>query len=53
MHALDWVNAYALAVNEENARGDRWSPLPPTAAPASARCAALLRRFEAGRMMAE
>ena len=34
---LDWVNLYALAVNEENAAGAAWSPRPPTAPPASSR----------------
>ena len=28
MHALDWVNAYALAVNRENAAGGQVSPRP-------------------------
>ena len=33
--AMDWVNLWALAVNEENASGGRVSPPPPTARRAS------------------
>jgi len=31
MSAMEWVNLYALAVNEENASAAAWSPPPPTA----------------------
>lgn len=34
---LDWVNLYALAVNEENAPVAAWSPPRPMAPPASSR----------------
>ena len=37
MHALDWVNAFALAVNEENAAGGQVVTARPTARPGSCR----------------
>src|SRR5258708_3691697 len=49
MHALDWVNAYALAVNEENAAGGQGVTAPTNAA--TGIVPAVLhyyRRFEAG-----
>jgi len=49
MHALDWVNAYALAVNEENAAGGQVVTAPTNGA-AGIVPAVLhyFRRFEAG-----
>ncbi len=49
MHALDWVNAYALAVNEENAAGGQVVTAPTNGA--AGIVPAVLhyyRRFEAG-----
>ena len=37
LSTLDWVNLYALAVNEENAAGGRVVTAPPTEQPASFR----------------
>ena len=50
MHALDWVNAFALAVNEENAAGGQVVTAPTNGA--AGIVPAVLhyyRRFEAGR----
>ena len=49
MHALDWVNAYALAVNEENAAGGQVVTAPTNGA--AGIVPAVLhyyRRFETG-----
>jgi len=37
LSAMEWVNLYALAVNEENAPADAWSPRPPTVRRGSSR----------------
>ncbi len=49
MHAMDWVNAYALAVNEENAAGGRMVTAPTNgAAGIVPSVLAYYRRFEPG-----
>jgi len=49
---MDWVNAWALAVNEENAcRWGAWSTAPTNGRRAGHRCPAVLHfyeRFEPG-----
>ena len=39
--AMDWVTLWALAVNEENASGGRWSPRRPAGGRHHPSCAAL------------
>ncbi|MFO0336022.1 MAG: L-serine ammonia-lyase [Pseudomonadota bacterium] len=49
MHAMDWVNAYALAVNEENAAGGRMVTAPTNGAAGIVPAVLMYyRRFEPG-----
>jgi L-serine dehydratase len=49
MHAMDWVNAYALAVNEENAAGGRMVTAPTNGAAGIVPAVlSYYRRFEPG-----
>jgi L-serine dehydratase len=51
--ANDWLSIYAMAVNEENAAGGRWSPRRPMARPASSRrSCAISRSLSPGRTRA-
>ena len=45
---MDWVNVYAMAVNEENAAGGRVVRLPPTVLPDHPRGRPLLRGLSRG-----